>query len=403
MNKDLLKYVFKGFKYRKTRTFLTTLSVIIGIMAIFALVSFGQGLSKFVDTLAEDMGVDKIIVQPKGSNIIPDSYFSEEELDFIKKIKGVDAASAMIYESAKVRPDERTRPRYVTVVGMPTSTKEKMIVEQVMTVEIEEGRDLKDGDKLKAVLGHQYLEPEKVFEEPLEVGKKILVNGVKVKIIGFYEAIGNPTDDQMIAMTFEGIEELFGISGKYQWIVIQAQEGIIPGELAEKIEDDFRRYRGEEEGKETFYAQTFEDYIEQFTNIIDTLNAVLVIIALISVIISAINIMNTMYTSVLERTKDIGIMKAIGAKNSDIMWIFLIESGSLGLFGGVVGMAIGYGIAKAGGMIAAGAGFSMLQPYVSVWLVVGSLAFSFLIGAISGVAPAIQASKHRPVESLRYE
>lgn len=403
MNKDLLKYIISGFRHRKTRTFLTTLSVIIGIMSIFALVSFGQGLSRYVDTVAEDMGVDKIMVQQKGLSPIPDTYFTQEEVDFIKKIKGVESASAMMYESAKVQPDERTPPRYTMVAGLPTETKEQLIVEQILTVDIYKGRNLKKGDKLKVVLGYQYLEEGKFFDKPVEVGDKILINDVKVDVIGFYERIGNPNDDRMIAMTFDGIEELFGTKEQYQWIVVQAQEGFAPSDVADRIKEKFRRYRGEEKGKETFYAQTFEDYIKQFTNIINTLNAVLVIIALISVFISAINIMNTMYTSVLERTKDIGIMKAIGAKNRDIMWIFLIESGFLGVLGGVIGMGIGYVIAKTGGIIATNAGFAMLQPYVSPLLVIGCLLFSFIIGAVSGVAPAIQASKHKPVESLRDE
>jgi len=112
--------------------------------------------------------------------------------------------------------------------------------------------------------------------------------------------------------------------------------------------------------------------------------------------------MNTMYTSVLERTKEIGIMKAIGARNSDILAIFLIESGILGLIGGVIGIALGYGIGKTAEFIAVSSGVTILKVSYSLELIVGALIFSFLIGAASGTFPAIEASRKNPVDSLRY-
>jgi putative ABC transport system permease protein len=108
-----------------------------------------------------------------------------------------------------------------------------------------------------------------------------------------------------------------------------------------------------------------------------------------------------MYTSVLERTHDIGIMKAIGARNSDILWIFLLESGLLGMAGGVVGIAIGFGLSKLVEFIGQGFAGSLLKASFPPSLILGALMFSFLIGTISGVFPARQASKLPPVEALR--
>ena len=113
--------------------------------------------------------------------------------------------------------------------------------------------------------------------------------------------------------------------------------------------------------------------------------------------------MNTMYTAVLERTKEIGIMKAIGAKNKSILFIFIFESGLLGIIGGGLGVMSGYIIAKIGGMIAAASGYSMLQPSFPIYLTLGCLLFAFFVGAGSGFFPAVQASKLKPVDSLRYE
>ena len=143
--------------------------------------------------------------------------------------------------------------------------------------------------------------------------------------------------------------------------------------------------------------------MEMFGTFISVINGILILIALISVIVASVNIMNTMYTSVLERTREIGIMKAIGARNSNIRTIFIFESGLLGIVGGILGELLGYGISSAGGYAAKMAGFSSLQPYFSPYLIVGCLIFSFLVGAFSGLFPAIQASKLKPVDALRYE
>jgi len=113
--------------------------------------------------------------------------------------------------------------------------------------------------------------------------------------------------------------------------------------------------------------------------------------------------MNTMYTAVLERTREIGIMKAIGATNHDILVIFVIESGVLGLIGAALGALLGYLIASAGGAIAAAAGYSILKPVFPAWLVLGCLGFGLALGCASGFLPARQAAQLKPVDSLRYE
>ena len=132
--------------------------------------------------------------------------------------------------------------------------------------------------------------------------------------------------------------------------------------------------------------------------------AVLVGIAAISLLVGGIGIMNTMYTSVLERTREIGIMKSIGATQKDILTLFLLESGMLGLVGGLIGVLIGVGIGEMVSYIARERlGSDLLQAQFGFWLVFGALLFSFLIGMISGFFPALAASKKQPVEALRYE
>ncbi|MBW2965858.1 FtsX-like permease family protein, partial [Candidatus Woesearchaeota archaeon] len=258
------------------------------------------------------------------------------------------------------------------------------------------------GDTLKATAGYSYTVPDRLFKKRVNIGDKVEVNYVEVEIIGIYEEIGSPTDDAQMYISQEGFKEIFD-TDEYEYVYIRAAPGQDPGDLAEKIEERFRKRRGQKKGEEDFTIQTFEDVLETFTNIIGILNGVLVLIALISVVVAAVNIMNTMYTSILERTREIGIMKAIGAKNKFILLVFIAESGILGLVGGSIGIILGYLIARLGGYIAALYGLGMIRPAFPAWLVIGCLLFALLVGAGSGLLPSLQASKLKPVDALRYE
>ena len=143
--------------------------------------------------------------------------------------------------------------------------------------------------------------------------------------------------------------------------------------------------------------------METYSVIMNVLNGILFLIASISVVVAGVNIMNTMYTSILERTQEIGIMKSLGAKNSFILFTFMIESGILGLIGGILGIGLGYAIAKLGGFIAAQQGLARLQPTFPLWLIIGCLIFAFLIISLAGLLPSIRASKLKPVDALCYE
>jgi putative ABC transport system permease protein len=406
MIEDIIKYITKNMLHRFTRSFLTILSILIGIMAVFTLISFGQGLSRYVDQLSQEAGADKLIAQPKGfgppgsTNI----FLSQDDFDFIKKTKGVSEATAMIARQAEVKKDVKKKGKWVFVMGMPTDPSEQRVVDEAFGgIGILKGRNLKKGDKKKVAVGFNYQLEDKIFAKPLQLGDKIFVNGEKFDVIGFYEEIGNPGDDVNIYMTLDDEKELFDVGDEYDFIYIRAAKGVEPSELANRLEEKLRKEKGQKEGEEDFYVQTFEQLIETFGTILVVLNAIMVLIAGISVLVAAVNIMNTMYTSVIERTKEIGIMKSIGARNSTILWMFFLESGILGLIGGSIGVLLGYGFAKLGGSILAATGYAMLQPYFPWWLTVGSLVFSFLVGAVSGFFPARSASKLKPVDALRYE
>ncbi|MCH7902390.1 FtsX-like permease family protein [archaeon] len=174
-------------------------------------------------------------------------------------------------------------------------------------------------------------------------------------------------------------------------------------EVAERVEKKLKKSRDVNDKTQDFTILTPEELLESFGTVLNIITGFLIGVATISLIVGGIGIANTMYASVLERMKEIGIMKSVGARNKDILSIFIIESGILGAIGGILGVTLGFLISSAGGKIAAQAGFSFLKPSFPLWLTAGSILFAFIIGAVSGSLPAYRASKLKPVDALRYE
>ena len=398
-----LKYTLKNIANRKLRSFLTILSILIGITSIFALVSFGLGIDKYINEIGEEAGTDILYIMARGIGApgTDDNFFiTQKEIDFVDKVKGVKKISGMYFKPGEIL--SKNQKRYSYVIGM--DMKDIDFIEKSFTVGILKGRHVKKGELAKVTLGHNYQLDEVIFKRGLKTGDKVQINDKYFDVVGFWEEIGNPADDSNIYMTNEAMEVLYeDLRDKFGYVIAQSDKGVDPSKLAEKIEEKLRKYNNQEEGEEKFYVQTYEDALSTFTAIIDVLNGVLILIALISLIVAAVNIINTMYTTVLERTKEIGVMKSIGAQNHKILSIFVFESGFLGLIGGVFGIILGYIIAKIGGSIAIANGYSSLQPTFPWYLIVGCLLFSFFIGIVSGLWPARKASRLKPVDALRYE
>ena len=402
--KDFFSLSLSNLKRRKLRAWLTMIGIFIGIAAVVALISLGQGLQNAIEQQFEQFGSDRIIVQerglqgPPGSGTSLSTKLTEKDLEVIKKVNGVEEAAGMIVKTAKIEKNDEVK--FVFVYGIPLEKEEKEIVN---FFDVERGRDLKNGDSGKAVVGVRYAEGN-VFEKKVDIGDKIEIEGRSFKIIGELERIGNPFDDSAIMIDKEEMKEIYGIEDEESQIIIKVENVEEVDLVKERIERELRKSRNEKEGKETFQVTTAEQLLDTFKNVFGIVQAVLVGIAAISLLVGGIGIMNTMYTSVLERTKEIGTMKAVGAKNSDILILFLIESGLLGLVGGVIGIAIGLGLSKSAEYIASVyLGTNLLQASTSIWLIAGALAFSFVIGSLSGVLPAYQASRLKPVDALRYE
>jgi putative ABC transport system permease protein len=404
MFKDYFLLSFENLRHRGLRSWLTVLGIFIGIAAVVSLISLGQGLQYFINDQFEQVGGDKILIQPRifappGSVTDDSLILTEKDLEAIRKTEGVEfAEGALTRTTVAINGKEQ---EIVFVNGV--NEKYLEIFGGTDFINPIEGRQLRDSDRSKIVVGYNHIFGN-IWDKKLRVGSNLEIKGKKFEIVGVLKKQGNSGDDNSVWMEKETFRELFQTGNDEGVIVAKTESGFNPDEVAEAIEEELRDSRNERVGQETFSVQSFSQLLETFTEIFAVVQAILIGIAAISLIVGGIGIMNTMYTSVIERTKEIGIMKAVGAKNKDIFLIFLIESGLLGLTGGIIGILFGIGIGKGVEYIAAvQLGTPFLQAVFGFPLIAGALAFSFLIGAFSGVLPAMQAAKLKPADALRYE
>ncbi|MBU1129110.1 MAG: ABC transporter permease [Nanoarchaeota archaeon] len=403
--KDYFFLAFNNLKRRKLRAWLTMIGIFIGIAAVVALISLGQGLQSYIGEEFEKLGSDKIIVQPKGGMGLPGSVTSKSliltsaDLKVIENSRGVEWVAGYLMKQAQLKYKDELGVGYATGI----ESKDLDFFIEIGSLKIEEGRTLKQGDKYKIVVGYNHAHGD-IWEKELGVGNTMEIEGVEFNVVGVASKIGNSMDDSVLYVPKETLKEILNIEDEESYIVAKAEFGTDPLDVAETIKRKLRQFRNEKEDQETFSVQTSDQLLETFQGIFSVVQAVLIGIAAISLIVGGIGIMNTMYTAVLERTKEIGTMKAVGAKNSDVLQIFLFESGLLGLVGGAIGIGIGVGLGKATEYIATIAlGTPLLRASFPWYLIVGALAFSFFIGTLSGVFPAMQASKLKPADALRYE
>jgi putative ABC transport system permease protein len=264
------------------------------------------------------------------------------------------------------------------------------------------GRKLLQGDKYKCVVGYDFASG-RIFRNTVRAGDRLFFANHTFEVVGTIDRIGNPSDDGSILVPIETLQEIYNTK-EVSGMMAQTKSGEDPAAVAEDIKKALRRDRNLKEGNEDFSVQTTTEFMQSFDTILNVVLGIVIGIACISLIVGGVGILNTMYTATLERTNEIGVMKAIGAKNSDILQIFLIESGMIGLIGGAIGVVIGIGLSKIIEFIGTNfLGTPLLRAYFPWYLIVGALAFAFIVGMISGALPARQASRMNPVESLRYE
>ena len=400
MVSENIKYSLRNLKSSKSRSALTVFSIFVGITTLFIFVSFGLGLYEYIDTLMTESTANKLLVQAKGTGApgLDDTFkLTDVDIEAIKKVPGVDRVSGAYFKPAEIKQNSKIKYVFATSYD----PKEPLVLEFV-EMDVAKGRYLRAGDTKKVLLGYNYYPDNTIFPEGYSIGDKINVQGMDLRVVGILESVGNPQDDSNLYVTNDYFEELFPDVTSYGMIVVESNEkNLYP--VIEKIEKKLRNVRGLEEGKEDFEVQSFQALIESFSGALNIVIAFIILIALVSVLVSAVNTANTMVTSVLERYKEIGVLKAVGARNSEIFKIFLFESSFLGFIAGCIGVLIGFLFAYAGATLLESLGYGFLTPSYSPYIFIGCILFATITGAISGVFPAINASKTNTVDALRYE
>lgn len=390
---DLFRLSFRNIRHRGLRSWLTVIGILIGTAAVVALISVGQGLQRAISSRVEQIvGYNTILVTGRGLNL---GQRIRLDIEAIRSIPGVRNAVAVRTETAYVEgPGGKG---FLAVLGYDPAMDE-FVAEMNLTVSA--GRALAGrgevlvGSRTARMLGAQ------VGDEVTIEGRKFIVVGVLQALRAGGFATGGLSMADLLVISLPELRELFPGPELVQYAVVRLAERADITVVREQIRDHLRTV-----GERNATLTDFEDLTRNIQSVISGVQAFLAGIAGIALLVGGVGVMNTMYTAVLERTREIGILKAVGAKDAHVLLLFLFESGLMGLGGGALGLLIGFGVAWVATAIvsrvfqAQGA----FSPVLSVTLVLGALFFSFLVGAIAGIFPAYRAARLPPVDALRYE
>ncbi len=404
MLSDYFQLSFRNLRKRGARSWLTLIGIFIGVTAVVALISLGNGLQLAVSSQFGVSQTEVISVQaggvngygPPGTGVV--NPLTIENVNDIKRLSSVKRAVLRYVASGKLEYNDKVVFGYVTSV--PDGEERKFIYDQLEKDPLE-GRFLKDGERGKVFLGYNFYVDKVGLDKEIVSGKNILIQDQKFEVIGILNKKGSFIFDNAIYMNEIDVKELFEYTDNIDLIAVQPVDKNEIEKTKQDVEKILRKTRNVKEGEEDFSVSTPEASLATVNEILGGVKAFIVIIAFISIFIGALGIVNTMTTSVLERKKEIGIMKAIGARNNQIFLQFFIESSLLGLVGGIVGAVLGTLIGLVGVQGINNFIGSELKLSIDFVLIFFALLGSFLIGGISGIVPAMNAAKQDPVEALR--
>ncbi len=320
----------------------------------------------------------------------------------MRRVRGISQVAGHLTRAGTVSLRDEQLP--VLIGSLPGTQKERELVIEVHTLEVGQGRWFRASEKSKVVIGDDFASKE-VLSRKVQLGDKLLVNEKEFEVTGILKKLGAPDADNAFFMDEDEFRDVLNVSkDDFDVLVARVVQGEDARRVQEAVEKGLRQEKHQRRGEEDFDVESPEDLLRTFNTILNIVQAVLAGIAAISLVVGGIGIMNTMYTSVLERYKDIGIMKATGATNRQILLLFIVESAMLGFIGGIIGLLTGMGISKGVEFIAAEAiGSILIRAVFPVPLILGALAFAVLVGIVSGAAPAYQAAKLAPVEALQHD
>ncbi len=397
MIKDYFIVATRSIGNRKARALLTILGIIISITAIVALVLLGEGLKGAINEQFESMGTNIIMVIPKGSmmgNLATTELLSIDDVDHLESMPYFEYITPMTYKPAE-KIEYRNMAEYVMISAVPYGDLSERMGD--FDWDFRDGTFPAEKETRSVILGYEVWET--FFEEKIHSNSNVIIGGEKFRVAGILKKIGNSGDDQSVIMEIGKFREKYDSPRQVDAITLEVKKGFNVDSIAEKIEVQMERRRDDE----NFEVYTMTQLMTQVNTMLGGVTFMLSAIGFISLIVGGIGIMNSMFTNVLERTNEIGIMKSIGAKNKDIMQIFLIEAGIIGLVGGIIGAIFGQILTLYIADIITRANFLPIDISLNYPVLGGMILFAVIISLIAGYLPARRAAKLKPVDALRYD
>ncbi|MFF2287403.1 ABC transporter permease [Peribacillus butanolivorans] len=385
---ESMKMAIRSIKTNKVRAFLTMLGIIIGVASVIVLVSIGQGSSQSVQEEINSLGTNLLTVSVSDTDSVE---LTDDTIEQFKDLSGISEVAPVVTGRVYAKNGETS-----TQVSMTGTTSSYI---SVRDLELSQGRFLTDMEtELRSkvvVLGSDTADT--LFENQKAVDQNVLIGGVSYRVIGVLKSVGTSMgssgDDVIIApiTTAKRATSSTTIGTVY----LKAEnENIVERAMYQVQGTMTTLFPGQ---SDNYSVSNQEDLMDTMSSVSDTFTLMLGGIASISLLVGGIGIMNIMLVSVSERTKEIGIRKAIGANRESILLQFLIEAVVLSCLGGLLGVGIGLGIAKLVSIV------SSLTISYSWSVTMMAFLFSIFIGVVFGVFPANKASKLNPIQALRHE
>jgi len=399
-----LLMALKAIWANKMRSMLTTLGIVIGTAAVIAVVSIVQGFSQVITNEVQNLGANTIIVQPfrppgkEGDKLGKIVLTWEDGQAVMRTCPSVSVATPVVQDFLEVKFGEE-RSQYPVIGVQP-------VFQDVRNYYVDQGRFFSALDETSrtnaCVIGHGVLTELKLPQDP--IGRDLLLAGRTCNIIGVMEPKGEILGqelDKFVMIPFGTAVSLWGHTVEENThFLVRASSPEIVDQAADEIENTLRvRHHLRSDQPSDFKVSTQKEFLKSFTKFANGVTYVVAGVVSIALLVGGIGIMNIMLVSVTERTREIGVRKAVGARRSHILAQFVIEAITLALVGGIIGIAMG---------IAVGAIAAKLIPnwpgfFIPVWALALAFGFSSAVGLFFGIYPAAKASRLDPIESLRYE
>lgn len=393
---EVASSALEAIKTNKLRSGLTTLGIIIGVASVILLISLGTGLRNYITDQFEQLGSNLLFVIPgkvgaggRGPGGTTINKLNLKHVELVKrKVKGLEGVVPTIQQFTTVKYQNKVL-KDTTIIG--TNEQFPDVVNQSATRGKFFDKTQSDSGKKVAVVGKTVVED--LFAEKNPLGERIDIKGQKYQVLGVLKEQGSTfgfDQDNVVVVPFTAAQRQFGVN-QVNNIYAKAQKTAD----VEKVADSLKRVLLEDLSEDDFSVLTASQTLSTIQGILRVISSTLAGIAAISLVVGGIGISNIMLVSVTERTREIGLRKAVGAKSQDILFQFLTEAVTLSILGGLIGLLL------------AGIGTVIISRFIpatiSGWSVFIAFGFSILVGVIFGVAPAIRAARLEPIEALRHE